>query len=33
LEGCKPAKYRSVVVLVAGFAGNQHHNMEISGAA
>jgi hypothetical protein len=31
LEGCKPSKNRSFLVLVAGNAGNEHQKIEISG--
>jgi len=30
LEGCKPSKKHSFLVLIAGKAGNQHQKMEIS---
>ena len=31
LEGCKPSKNLPFLVVVAGFAGNHHQKMEISG--
>jgi hypothetical protein len=31
LEGCKPSKNHSFLVLVAGFAGHEHQKTEISG--
>jgi hypothetical protein len=30
LESCKPSKNHSFLVLVAGFAGNEHQQMEIT---
>jgi hypothetical protein len=31
LEGCKPSKNPSFLVLVLGKAGNEHQKLEISG--
>jgi hypothetical protein len=31
LEGCKPSKNLSFLVVVAGFASNDHQKIEISG--